>query len=309
MDYAFIFCDSKSASAEIQFSGDARTKIPYYLDAWTGIQKPVFTYTISDSGLSIPISLEGNQTTIIAFSQSPLTDSETPSVHSTETPASVIGSFYESADKGWTAQVANNNLQDLGKTRLSNNKTIELPNSSQIAEPFNLSNWQLVAEHWEAPSDLFDAETIAQKHNTTHELTSLLSWTEIPALQNVSGIGYYSTTFQWPPVTGGSVDGAYIQFPSILHAIQVSVNGQKLPSLDYTNANADIGPYLRHGNNEVLAVVPTTMWNYLRSIFSQLKDQGSPPGLLKYSSVLPAISPNGLIGEVSVTPYVNVNIK
>lgn len=309
VDYAFIFCDSESASVNITVNGDAKTKTPYYLDAWTGIQTPVFTYTVSDSGLSIPISLNGNQTTVIAFSPSPLTGSEAPTVHAVETPASVLGSSYQSTSKGWIVQVASANSQNSGKIRLSNNETINLPNTPEIAESFNLSNWQLVAEHWEAPTDLYDAETIAQKHNTTHELATLVSWSEIPALQNVSGLGYYSTTFQWPPATGGSADGAYIHFPSILHAIQVSVNGQKLPALDYTNANADIGPYLQHGHNDILAVVPTTMWNYLRSIFSELRDQGGPPGLLSISSVLPDISPNGLIGEVNVVPYVNINIK
>jgi hypothetical protein len=124
-------------------------------------------------------------------------------------------------------------------------------------------------------------------------------------------LGYYSTSFQWPPTNEGKgrpADGAYIVFPSILHAIQVSINGHRIPPLDYTDARADISKYLKKGKNDVLAVVPTTMWNYIRSILSDIRDQGHLPGLLTMGLPVPGILENGLIEEVSIIPFVNVRI-
>ncbi|KAL3468836.1 hypothetical protein BJX99DRAFT_268992 [Aspergillus californicus] len=309
MDYAFIFCDAHSSSGEITVGPQANGKTPYFFNAWTGERSPVFTYTEDDSGLTIPLSMQGNQTIILAFSP-PLTHIKAPRMHAIRTPSSVIG-HSQGADS-WTVQVASQRNGSSKSIILSNGRKTTLPSATSIASAFKLRNWDLVAEHWEAPANFSDAETIAQKSNTTHKLPALISWSEIPALQNVSGLGFYSTTFQWPPnnTDTRTADGAYIYFPSILHSIQVSINGQRLPPMDLTNAKADIGPYLQEGENEVLAVVPTTMWNYIRSILSDIRDQGRLPGLLTVGGgAVPPISENGLVGEVSVVPYVNVVVK
>ncbi|KAF3389216.1 hypothetical protein F1880_004296 [Penicillium rolfsii] len=312
VDYALIFCDSNSSSGYITVTGPARNKVPYYMNAWTGEQKPAFAYNVTDSGLKLPVSLKGNQTVIIAFSPHSPRKSGAPKIHAIEAPLSVIGSTFDK-EEGWIAHVTSQGSATVPeRILLSNGRKLDLPQSEKIADVFNLTKWTLVAEHWEAPTDLYDAEIVARKHNTTHELSSLVSWSKIPGLTNTSGLGYYSTSFQWPPAqhTGKrqDADGAYIVFPSILHAIQVSINGQKIPPLDYTDARADISQYLRRGKNEVLAVVPTTMWNYIRSIISDIRDQGHLPGLLTMGLPLPGISENGLIEDVSIIPYVNVRI-
>jgi hypothetical protein len=308
IDYALVFCDTNSSSGYITVTGAAKNKTPFYLNAWTGAIAPVFTYSVTKSGLTIPVSLQGNQTLVIAFSSRPLGESGTPKVHAVESPDSVINATFD-RKHGWVAHVTNQRgSQALGRIRLSNNRHVELPQTQQIAKPFNLTNWKLIAEHWEAPTSFSDASTIAQKHNTTHELSKLISWTEIPSLQNTSGLGYYSTTLQWPLTSDGTADGAYILFPRILHAIQLSINGRRLPALDYTDARADITPYLKHGRNEILAVVPTTMWNYIRSILPDIRDQGHLPGLLEMGLPVPELSENGLVGDVMVVPYVNVRV-
>ncbi|RAQ55673.1 hypothetical protein AFGD_011674 [Aspergillus flavus] len=313
IDYALIFCDSNTSSGYITVTGSAKDKVPLYLNAWTGARSPVFTYNVTDHALTLPVSLQGNQTMIIAFSPRGLNESGEPKTHAIETSPSVIGATYDQRD-GWAAHVANQGSDTTHeRIHLSSDRYIELPQHQRTASPFNLTNWQLVAEHWEAPTNLSDAKTIARKHNTTHELTTLVSWSQIPILRNASGLGYYSTTFQWPPNTHGRVngtaDGAYIVFPSILHAIQLSINGHRVPPLDYTDAKADISQYLKAGTNEVLAVVPTTMWNYIRSILPEIRDQGHLPGLLAEGLPVPGISENGLVEEVSVIPYSKLVIR
>lgn len=95
------------------------------------------------------------------------------------------------------------------------------------------------------------------------------------------------------PATRTKLD--YITFSRILHAVKVFVKGKKVAPIDPATGTADIGAYLRDGENELLVVVPTTMWNYLRSI---------PPLLSHLAALmgLPDIVPNGLVGEVSITP-------
>ncbi|OJI87448.1 hypothetical protein ASPTUDRAFT_137504, partial [Aspergillus tubingensis CBS 134.48] len=315
IDYGLIFCDSDTSSGYITVTGPAKQKVPYYLNAWTGEKTPIFTYNVSESELTVPVSLKGNQTLIIAFyPPHMLSESEVPKMHALETPGSVIGATSDRRG-GWVAHVARQRRSESQpeRIRLSSGKYIDLPQLQQIANSFNLSEWHLTAEHWEAPTDLYEARTTARKYNTTHKLPSLMSWSEIPGLMNSSGLGYYSTTFEWPPAEYtsfdyGPPDGAYIIFPSILHAIQVTINGHRVPPLDYTDARADITPYLQAGRNEVLAIVPTTMWNYIRSILPDIRDQGRVPGLLTEGLPIPEVSENGLIAEPTVIPYVNLSV-
>jgi hypothetical protein len=312
VDYALIFCDSNSSSGYITVTGPAKNKVPYYMNAWTGDQEPAFAYNVTDSGLKLPVSLKSKQTLIIAFSPRGPSKSGAPQIHAVEAPFPVIGSTYDKRE-GWVAQVTSQRSAAMPeRILLSNGRNVELPQSENVAGVFNLTKWNLVAEHWEAPTDLYDAKTIARKYNTNHELSALVSWSMMPTLTNSSGLGYYSTSFQWPPAQhpgkGGAADGAYIAFPSILHAIQVSINGHRIPPLDYTDARADISQYIKRGKNDVLAVVPTTMWNYIRSILSDIRDQGHLPGLLTMGLPVPSILENGLIDEVSIIPYVTVRI-
>jgi hypothetical protein len=51
-----------------------------------------------------------------------------------------------------------------------------------------------------------------------------------------------------------------------------------------------------------------TMWNYIRSILADIRDQGHMPGLLTMGLPVPGILGNVLIDEVSIIPYVTVRI-
>jgi hypothetical protein len=174
---------------------------------------------------------------------------------------------------------------------------------------FKLSNWTLTVEHWAAPSNLSDAHIPAVKHNTTHLLygTFLYSWIDIEDLRNVSGVGYYHAEFHWNSSTnttgGGHNSGAYISLPPVPHGLQVYVNGHRLHGVDLNRPFADMGPYLTSGVNVVEIVVPTVMWNYIRTLYSDIEIAGSEP-LLTTTGPLPGLVETGLIGEVEVLPYV-----
>ncbi|OQE77529.1 hypothetical protein PENNAL_c0060G11756 [Penicillium nalgiovense] len=302
VDYAFIFSDGSSSQGEITTTTD---KVPHLFDAWTGQRQPLVQYKRRAGDLVIPLTLKSNQTAILAFSAQPLDGIYTPSVHIESAPNSVLG-YHLDYETGPVAQLAHTANPSADQFVLSDNSTRTVPDTSAIPIPFPIRNWTLTAERWEAPANMQNASAIASIRNTTHHLPSLLSWTEMPALVNASGIGYYSSQFTWHPNDQNKV-GAYISFTRILHAVQLFVNGEKVAPIDPTTGTSDIGPYLRDGENELLVVVPTTMWNYLRSIFPKITESGTPPLLSSSSSPMsfPGTFPNGLVGEVYITPYMS----
>ncbi|KAF3025109.1 hypothetical protein E8E14_014613 [Neopestalotiopsis sp. 37M] len=214
--YALIFADLIGSSGIVTI---ADTRTPYFLDPWTGLQSPVLIYDQDSTTTTISLDLAGNQTAIILFTGSNST-SGVPAYHVTSAPAGVIGAdFSLSAGLGLHVTSAVNDENAV----LSNTAACPVDGSS-VPTAFQLTEWDLVAEHWEAPSNISNVEQAMTKYNTTHSLSALTSWTDIPALVNTSGIGYYTSTFMWPSNTTNtsSADlGAYISFDTVLHSLRV----------------------------------------------------------------------------------------
>lgn len=292
MDHAFVLCDANASTGTVDI---ASQKTPVLFDPWTGLKKPLLGYTRHKDRVVIPLSLAANQTIIIGFSE----DGNSSAKHAAQVPPSVLEYDSQSRAVRFSASESSESLV------LSDGKRINLP-CAEVAASTSLSNWTLTAEHWEAPSNVSDASIIATKHNTTHHLSALVSWGQIEGLANSSGLGYYTTEINWPP-TNGSANGAYLFFAPIAHTARLYVNGYQLPPLDLTAPRADLTAYLKEGSNEVTVVVPTTMWNYVRSIARDVETVDVSL-LTKIGSDLPGLSENGLIGEVKLVPYATVQI-
>ncbi|KAI0975182.1 hypothetical protein F4678DRAFT_469821 [Xylaria arbuscula] len=264
--HALVYSDLVPSHGEVIISDN---RAPSFLNPWTGEETPVLVYRQDNTSTTIPLSLAGNQTILIAFKSR---DDSTPTYHLISSSPRILGSTFSST-QGLTLQVAGSKSDE--RATLSNGATCNI-STSGVPSPSELSKWTLVAEHWEAPSNLFDV-TSTIKYNTTHELPSLVSWTQIPDLVNVSGIGYYTTNFTWPPTSNTSTHsslGAYLSFDKVLQALRVRVNDKQLPPLDLRSAVVDISSWLKPGENTVTAIVPTTLWNYLRTIIGSLESAG-----------------------------------
>ncbi|RYP50579.1 hypothetical protein DL768_003924 [Monosporascus sp. mg162] len=306
---AFVYSDLVASSGTVMVSS---TQKPYYLNPWTGEVRPVLIYQVINGTTVILLSLAGNQTRVIAFSDNFERRIHTAKYSVKSLPANVIG-----ADLAADGDILLHAVHSpyVHKAELSNGRTMSL-NATNVPKAMQLSNWNLTAEHWEAPSNVSDASSPPVKHNTTHQLDALTSWTSIPGLVNTSGVGYYTTTFNWPPArakSNGAVSGACISFSKVLHTLRVVVNGKMVPPMDLTNANADISPYLRSGNNTILVVVSTPWWNYLRTIITKLSSGGAIPVLVQLARGLnqsiPGPSESGLVGEVTIIPFKNIIAK
>ncbi|KAH8802586.1 hypothetical protein F5884DRAFT_738217 [Xylogone sp. PMI_703] len=301
IDYVYVYNESPVYSeGSINF---ATKGIPYLFDSWTGERSPVLNYTRHPSSIELAIKLAGRQTIILAFSPTPLADVDLPDVYFIQTPDSIIG-FSHSKDDGLIAKTTSFVTERNSIPLVTSDHHRHAINAPDVPSSFTLGNYKLTVEHWDAPSNLSDADAPANKYNTTLTLPSLLPWTQIPGLLNTSGIGYYSTSFSWPPPGGNMSLGAIIDFGSIIQSVRVSINGKPLPTLDHAWARTDITKFLKAGENTIEAKVATNMLNGLRPIWSQMMTSG---GL--NTTPLPSPMDMGLVDEVVVTPYAKVVIK
>ncbi|KAL2861838.1 hypothetical protein BJX68DRAFT_273929 [Aspergillus pseudodeflectus] len=266
------------------------------------IRSPVLIYEQSNGMTTIPLALAGNQTVIIAFSDKLSQELPSPKRHAVSVPSSVVGAVANGRNSVSLHVTHSTSLQN---AYLSDGSQLLIDGTS-VAPAFQLNNWTLVVEHWQAPDNLTDASVIAKKHNTTHELNKLVTWDRIPALTNVSGVGYYKASFHWAPTWGGCKGspstGAYLNIGRILHTARLIVNGQQTPALDYFKPEIDISQFLKLGSNEVVIITATPMWNYLSSILPELQTAGSVPIPASMGVPVRPIEV-GLVGPVVIIPF------
>lgn len=292
-DYIYIYNDAAGLSFEQSFSvgniSFETTGKPYLYNAWTGDMTPVSIYQQTKTHVTIPLQVAGNQSIIVAFHQ----DSQNE-IHASNTAAGVIGT--EASTNSLT--ILRSFDEQSRVIGLSTGKSATL--TPMLSPSFTLSNWTLTVESWTPPSDIYNVEAGPQRTNSTYQIPTLIPWSEISSnLANVSGIGYYSTTFDWPPPsatnTSEDVSGAYIDLGAISHTARVTINGQILPPVDLTWARSDIGSFLRNGENTVEVVVSTPLGNVLRLYWDEIMTSGKlaaaavpdPPSEAAYGLVFP----------------------
>lgn len=266
---------------------------PYVYDAWTGEVTPILAYQQTASTTTIPLRLAGNQTTVIGFHHNETTGMGTRPL---AFPAEAFSASV--TDQGHLSIKAGNATQPL---LLSNGTAVTLPVPALSEQ---LDEWILVIESWSPPADLEAQQTKAELSNSTHHLTHLQPWNAISdSLRNTSGRGFYSTTFEWPPVNG-SADGAMLDLGAITNTARVWINEHQIPPLDPTHAIADIGDCLTHGTNHVQVVVSTTLGNVLRPVYHQVKSSGT-----LWLGPVAIEQEYGLVSNVTIIPYLSTTMN
>ncbi|KAM5347661.1 hypothetical protein ACJ41O_007485 [Fusarium nematophilum] len=299
--YVFIYNDGNASTGEISFE---TTLQPIFLDSWSGEQVPVIHYTVDGKYTTIPLSLASTESTIIKFCSA----SNREHRHIVSAPANALISFYSPTSSPPSARIAA--TADTEKPIvLSDGSEIEV--RSLVPEAFSITNWTLTIEQWLPPDDLFDVENGANKTNVTLSNLGpdLQPWSIISAsLTNVSGIGIYSSSFQWQPTSYSShALGAVMSLPPISHGITASLNGRDLPPFDITHPMVDISTYLVRGENELIIKVSSTLWNALRPIWTKLRTGTStpdPPTVGGFERLgYGTLQEYGIVGRVQVVPY------
>lgn len=279
--------DESMTSGSISFESNG---VPFLYNAWSGEITPVSTYSQSNTHTTIPLQLAGNQSIIIGFNRN-----SKSSVHIEDTTIPVLPTSSDSKSlsvlRSYDSQSRDIHLSSGSKVSLA----------PMTAKPFTLNNWTLTVESWTPLSNMYDAEGQTRK-NQTFQITGLIPWNQISSsLTNVSGIGYYETTFSWPQSSSGNVSGAFIDLGPITHTARVMVNGHQLAPVDISWARADIGSFLQKGRNTVQVVVSTTLGNVLRAYWDEIETSGK----LATAEVAdpPSEEDYGLVYPVQVVPY------
>ncbi|OJJ77643.1 hypothetical protein ASPBRDRAFT_25289 [Aspergillus brasiliensis CBS 101740] len=295
-EYVYVYNDAAGvpygggiSSGSISFE---TTGTPFLYDAWTGNITALSIYKKSETHVTIPLTLAGNQSVIIGFHK----DSQ-PSLHLQNTTDGVLSA----AGNSTSLAILRSFDQQSRNVYLSNGKSVTL--APMLTPTTTLGNWTLIVESWTAPSDIYNVELGPTRTNHTFELPTLLPWNQVSAsLNNVSGIGYYSTTFDWPPeATNDTVSGAIIDLGPIVHTARVSVNGHVLPPGEITWAKWDIGHLLQRGQNTVEVVVTTPLGNVLRTYWDELETSGKLASAVVSSP--PDVADYGLVAPVKIIPY------
>lgn len=234
-DYYYLYNQSPTATDQtLTLTGRG---LPYRLNTWTGKISRISNYTRCSGRcdtVTLPIHLHAHDTAVIAISHGNPVFERVPASHPVHAPAS-------------TASLA----------------------------PRKLTAWSLKVDSWTpGPSDQPGTTTHTKLGPVTlsaNDAGELPPWSAItPAagyaadLRDVSGIGTYTTHVDlgpgWRPAK--SVE---LNLGRVVDTSEVIVNGQRLPSLDYTDLHhIDVGRYLHGGENTITVRVASTLLNAVR---------------------------------------------
>lgn len=263
---------------------DRRTaqQVPFVLDAWTGEIARVAEYSREGDRIGVRLLLKPGQSTIIVLADKKWatpSSQRVPQVVSTEAEAARVDGpkLIVRASQAGTYATA------LGDSRIKRAVIDKVPAVRELTE------WALEVEDWQPGS----TPSTTRKIVTQRKLSALVPWLEVPGLEDVSGIGRYTTTVVWDGKRGS---GAYLDLGSVLGTFRVRVNGTRIAGTNPLDTVVDLGGALRSGRNVIEVEVASTLLNRLRT--AQAVVFGASPRQ-KY----------GLVGPVSLQPYGTAEIK
>ncbi|GAA2073735.1 glycosyl hydrolase [Actinomadura alba] len=269
---------------EVTFTRADREAVPYRMDPWTGEVERVALYTEAGDRVTLRVALQPSEATVIVFARPGRFGGPGHGVpHATRSEAGEMR--YEDG-----RLVARATTAGTYATMLSDGRTAQATIGA-LPEALTLASWRLEVEDWRPGGS--PTETVTQTQQVA--LDSLKPWSDIPGLEDVSGVGVYRTTVH---LDAGWTrrHGAYLHLGEVTDTCRVRVNGRALPAVDQLNPVLDIGAQLRSGANTIEVEVATTLNNRLRV---------SDPGVYGNATR----QRYGLLGPVRLVPYEEVTVR
>src|SRR5699024_356803 len=112
-------------------------------------------------------------------------------------------------------------------------KTARIPSLPEAQE---LTSWKLSVEDWRPG----DSDTETDVSYSEHTLDSLVPWTEIDGLEDVSGIGDYSTVFELDHDWAPGLNTILLRLGQVSDTFHVWVNSQRVAAVDMLSDEIDI---------------------------------------------------------------------
>lgn len=283
------------------------TYVPYEIDTWTGEAVRVADYSIEDGRTVIPVSVASGDTALYAFK-----------------PAE------EAAEKTIVSTTADETTTVDGKLAVrafaSGSYSTELSDGTVVAsdvtvnEPVDLTSasWHLTVEDWQ-PGELMTRTEERENYTTTEytyatskdtidvDLEGLVTWNEIEEIGvDVSGVGYYSTTFTLPEGFTAQ-NGAYLDLGKLDSSVKVTINGQDASDVNVDRARVDVSGLLKDGENTLEIRLSTTLTNRVLSLGLQ------PAGAADLFGMAFPLYINGYyaygLTEVTLIPYAEAVVE
>ncbi|KAI0840100.1 hypothetical protein F5Y06DRAFT_263644 [Hypoxylon sp. FL0890] len=280
-DFVFLYTDGNATkSVNVSFEGVSKGA-PYILDAWTGDVAPLLLYSPDGLNVNVPVTLAPNQTTIVAFVNTPDSLAPPPVTFATAIAGSVEALKYTQATS--SSSMFAYLSSGPSSIHLSNNKTLYL--TGNPPSPLSLPVWNITINDWQSTDDIYSMDTAVKSYS--YQNRELAAWKDLDpeTLTNTSGIGDYSITFDTPSAgTPQQRLGARVHLGPVKDSIRLWMNGNRLPPVDLTGSPdlvVDITDHLAAAgqSNELRVELASTLYNRLRAEKDTISTSGIPASL------------------------------
>ncbi|KAH7020710.1 uncharacterized protein B0I36DRAFT_275040 [Microdochium trichocladiopsis] len=300
----FLYVRNKDIPATFDISIEAsKDKVPYRLDAWTGKQEAVAVYEHLQGRIRLQVTLQKDQSSLFALGPAP----KRSVAHVVSHSSNVAKAFYD--DKGRLFIAVDD--AEAATVTLSSGETRQIPaligaeNSTLL--DIEVGPWNLTVESWVPSLDTTTFKSVKVPINLGL-LDVLKPWSEIPAVQNVSGVGIYTADFNSPTLPGGAAV-TIIDFGPVLHTLRTWVNGKQLPPIDSFGAQVDISDYLVPAGkrNSIRVEVSSTLFNAVKARVNYIKANGFGPSVPEFYTTA-GWQPHGLVGPVTIKTFRRISM-
>ncbi len=263
--YMRHYDDSTAVSIDTTISVEG-SYVPYIIDTWSGEVTRVADYTIEDGRTVIPVSLDSGDTALYAFE--PVEEDTNVTIVSTTADETTMVDG-QPAVRAFTSGSYETTLSD--GTTVTNDLTVG------DAVSLTDADWHLTVEDWQ-PGELLTRTEEKDGYTTTEytydtskelievDLTGLETWNNIEEIGlDVSGVGYYSTTFTLPEGFTAE-NGAYLDLGDLKSSAVVTINGQETTDVNMDRPRVDVSDLLVDGENTIEIRISTTLTNRVLSL-------------------------------------------
>lgn len=167
-------------------------------------------------------------------------------------------------------------------------------NVSEIQGKFYLKDWELSVEKWAA--GILSIQTEKEILSPV-KMEFTMPWSKIKGYENVSGIGYYRTSFYLEKGWNENA-GAVLILGRIEDSFHIIINGNKVVT-NQIDTTIDIGRFTIKGQNHLEIVVASTLLNAVVTHNNQNSLTNSSSCIDKRK-----LNDHGIIDKVCVIPYV-----
>lgn len=253
-DYYYMVnsSDDEVVDHEVTFTTSIRPAVPYRLDLWTGEVSRVVVAESGPGWVRMRVRLAPGAVTAVALAR--------PSWRGGGVAAgrSVVTTEADDIVEADGQLMVRARAAGTYVSTLANGRTTSTAIDS-VPDEISLNRWDLTVDDWR-PGDSA-TETVVTTHRVS--LDSPTAWTDVPGLEDVSGVGRYSTVVDLPAGWTGE-HGAYLHLGAVSDTLRVTVNGHALPPADQASAVVDVGGYVGHGPNTIVVEVASTLINRMR---------------------------------------------